>query len=223
MKIKGDMVILYENERCADFKTTVETALKEGVPLAGADFRKQDLRGVDFSGQDLQFADFSGADLRNADFRGANLHSVDFFDCNLGEANLEGADFNSANLEGVNLQGALLTNADFRGVRVGWTAAEDAIESNSDFYKSLHKAGAIMTDADKQRTLVDREISGGKPNREAYVERIKEETAKGQKEIAGTETPGRERKAGLEAPTARELQKEPPSPTRQRSRDGMGF
>lgn len=58
-------------------KRTAEQAIKEGVNLSFADFRKADLRKAQLDGAILNGACFWGADLSGADISGAYMHGCD--------------------------------------------------------------------------------------------------------------------------------------------------
>src|SRR5579859_6040824 len=96
-------------------KLVVETAVKSGANLYGADLRGADLYGADLRGADLYGADLRGADLRGADLYGADLRGADLRGADLRGADLRGADLRGADLRGADLRGANLRGADLRG------------------------------------------------------------------------------------------------------------
>lgn len=83
----------------ATLRGAVESAVRNGVSLKGAD-----LRGID-----LRKANLEGADLRIADLSEADLEAVNLKDADLGGAVLRGANLFNANLRRTNLVGANLT------------------------------------------------------------------------------------------------------------------
>ena len=86
----------------------VESAVKDGVDLAYADFRYKNLQNVDFSGADLEGADFCSADLYSVKFCLSNLRRAKFIDANLRGAYLGGANLKYADLSRAELDGAVI-------------------------------------------------------------------------------------------------------------------
>ena len=80
-------------------KLAVETAVKDGANLYGANLYGADLRGANLRGADLRDANLRGADLRDANLRGANLYGAD-----LDGANLDGEKIKKSPLSVVGLR-----------------------------------------------------------------------------------------------------------------------
>jgi hypothetical protein len=86
-------------------RTAIESAVRAGRVLRGADLRDADLRDAD-----LRDADLRGADLRDADLRGAVLSRADLRDADL-SADLRGALLDGADVPVGTLDGAILDGA----------------------------------------------------------------------------------------------------------------
>ena len=82
--------VLFELDNCSQ-RICLETAVRSGSDLSGAD-----LRGADLSGANLRDADLSGANLRGADLSGADLRGADLYSADLSGANLSGANLGDA-------------------------------------------------------------------------------------------------------------------------------
>jgi len=89
-RITGE-VIYYSDHKT--MRKMLETAVKSGAYLSGANLWGANLSGADLAGANLSGANLSGANLSEADLRGANLL----------EANLSGAYLRGANLSGAYL------------------------------------------------------------------------------------------------------------------------
>ena len=113
IKSRHDDRVLYELE-CESIKECVESAVKGGAYLGGADLYGANLRGANLGGANLYGADLRGADLGGANLRGANLGGADLYGAYLG-----GADLYGAYLGGADLRGADLRCADLRGANLG--------------------------------------------------------------------------------------------------------
>lgn len=85
-----------------------------GCKLAGADFRRSNMREVDLQGSDL-----TGADLSKCDLRGANLEGCDLSGAQLAKATLSGANLKGANLTDADLEKAQLDGADLAAAILG--------------------------------------------------------------------------------------------------------
>jgi len=90
----------------AGFVASVEAAVRECVPLAGAHLASKTLWGLSAEGGDFRGADFRWSDLTFADLTGADLRGADFGFADLTAANLEGARLEGASFEGACLEGA---------------------------------------------------------------------------------------------------------------------
>ena len=99
-------------------KLAVETAVKDGADLRGANLYGANLRGADLYGANLYGADLYGADLYGADLRSANLRGADLRGANLRGADLYGADLEGSDLYGADLYGANLRGADLYGANL---------------------------------------------------------------------------------------------------------
>ena len=154
--------VLYEHT-CEEnsVKKTVETAVKNKVPLRDADLSGAYLRFADLSGAylrfadlsdaDLRFADLSDADLRDADLRGAVLRKADLSDADLRFAVLSDADLRDADL-----RGAVLRKADLYNVKAGHTTAMFFPQCPDGAFIGYKKAGGkivkLIIPADAKRS-----------------------------------------------------------------------
>lgn len=152
---------LYSDEASSK-RALVETLIKEGKSLAGADLSNQKLTHLDFSGADFRNANLSGSDMRGsvaekADFTGADLRGIkaagfkstrsDFSGVNLSRliterrnrrASLEGAIlsysvFNGANLNNADFSDADMASASFVGAKMKGARFRDASLNNVDW------------------------------------------------------------------------------------------
>ncbi|MFH0824018.1 MAG: pentapeptide repeat-containing protein [Pseudomonadota bacterium] len=139
-------------EEAPSLKSAVESAIRAGVDLSGADLSGAYLAGSDLSGVRLSRADLSGAimvgadlsralmdraDVVSAEFRGANLSGADFSRSNLSESNLVmvyavDAGLNRADLSECNFTKANLTRADLSMATLFQTILTDADLSDAD-------------------------------------------------------------------------------------------
>jgi len=121
MKLKKlDGTVICEGDT---LKSAVESALKQGANLQGANLWGANLQGADLRGANLQGANLQGADLWGANLRGANLWGANLQGADLRGANLQGANLRGANLQGANLQGADLWGANLQGADL-WGAKD---------------------------------------------------------------------------------------------------
>jgi len=140
-RITGE-VIYYSDHKT--MRKMLETAVKSGAYLSGANLWGANLSGADLAGANLSGANLSGANLSEADLRGANLSEADLFqanlwgadlreanlreanlrEANLREANLREANLREANLREANLSGAYLRGANLSGAYLSWTCLD---------------------------------------------------------------------------------------------------
>jgi hypothetical protein len=104
IKHRFTLAVLYSSE-ASTIREAVESAVKGGADLRGADLEGANLGGADLRGADLRDANLGDADLEGANLRGADLRGAD----------LEGADLRGAYLEDANLGGAYLEDANLGG------------------------------------------------------------------------------------------------------------
>ena len=112
IKSKWNEKVIFKAE-AKTFKEVIESAVKSGADLFGAN-----LFGADLFGANLSGANLSGANLSGADLFGANLSGADLFGANLSGANLSGANLSGADLSGANLSGADLSRANLYGANL---------------------------------------------------------------------------------------------------------
>ena len=86
----GKVLFVYE---CEDnsVKKTAEQAVKQNVPLCGANLYDADLRYIDLRDAELRYADLCYADLCGANLRDANLRDAELCYADLRGADLRGA------------------------------------------------------------------------------------------------------------------------------------
>ncbi len=154
--------VLYEHT-CEEnsVKKTVETAVKNKVPLRDADLSGAYLRFADLSGAYLRFADLSDADLRfadlsDADLRDADLRGAVLSDADLRDADLRGAVLRKADLRDADLRGAVLRKADLYNVKAGHTTAMFFPQCPDGAFIGYKKAGGkivkLIIPADAKRS-----------------------------------------------------------------------
>ena len=126
---KNDDVVFKDDG--ATVKETVETAVKEGVSLEGADLYVAELDGANLRGADLTNADLSGANLRYANLTGADLREaslkgdgLDLWNATLAHADLRRADLSGSYLANADFLGARCDGANLSGVRAPDLAGE---------------------------------------------------------------------------------------------------
>ena len=105
--------VIYMNADIANLRELVETAVRRGADLSGADLIDADFNGLNLRRAHLYNTDLFGANFRGADLRGANLIAAD-----LRGADLSGADLRGANLLGADFREADLSGADLRGANL---------------------------------------------------------------------------------------------------------
>lgn len=84
----------------------IETAVKQGVSLAGARLEGVNLSCVDFAGVNLTGASFFFSNVAGANFAGANLQKSSLIGANCEGANFVGANLQNADCFKVNFSGA---------------------------------------------------------------------------------------------------------------------
>ena len=100
-----DGTVAYESQSATSLKEAAEEAVRQGVPLAGANCSGADFSRADFSRADFSRADFSLANFSRADFSLANFYGADFSRADFSLANFYGADFSLAHFPGANFFG----------------------------------------------------------------------------------------------------------------------
>lgn len=126
--MEKEMAALESKDAPPPTPESVQAAVAQGKPLAGAD-----LSGFDFSNRDLSGADFSGADFSKANLANAKLVKCRCVGANFSEANLIGADFTHAILDGADFSEAKLQGAKFPGTSIAGASFSEQQLQGVDF------------------------------------------------------------------------------------------
>ena len=94
------------------FKDALESSIKRGEDLEGANLSYAKLSYANLSYANLSYANLSYANLSYADLSGAKLEGAKLSGAKLSGAKLEGAKLEGADLSGADLSGAKLSGAD---------------------------------------------------------------------------------------------------------------
>lgn len=98
-------------------KRTAEQAVRDGVNLSFADFRKADLRQAKLDGATLSGACFWGADLSGADLCGAYLHKSDLRLSRCEETCFAESAASACDFRGANFSKTIFTDCDLSASR----------------------------------------------------------------------------------------------------------
>ena len=100
------------------FKDALESSIKRGEDLEGANLSYAKLSYANLSYANLSYANLSYANLSYADLSGAKLEGAKLSGAKLSGAKLEGAKLEGADLSGADLSGAKLSGADLSGAKL---------------------------------------------------------------------------------------------------------